>query len=191
MKRPLIALLPSAFERRLVPHEFSRLEMTPLSLLIVAVSLMVGAFTHVFWDSFTHEWGWPVRHSQWLRQTVLTFHGTPIPWYRVLQHFSSVFGLLAIAWWLRRWLRHAPVYAMPADTNLRGVRSSFVAVVLLLSVGAAWAKISGNDFQNLSGQQTQFLIYTAITVSASTFSACMFTYCALWQLGLFHHLRSD
>jgi hypothetical protein len=190
MKHPLIALLPPAFERRLVPHEVSRLEMTPRMLLMVAASLVIGAFTHFCWDSFTHEWGWPVRHWEWLSRIVLTFHGTPIRWYRVLQYISSVFGLLVIAWWLWGWQRRAPIHVMPTDVNLRGVRSGFIAVMLLLSIGTAWVKVASYDLHDLSGLQTQFLIFKAITVSASTFSACMLTYCVLWQLGLFHRQRA-
>ncbi len=188
MKHPLIALLPPAFEQRLVPHETTRIDLTLHALLIVCISLVVGAVTHIAWDSFTHEWGWPVLHSQWLRTTILVFRGTPIFGYRVLQYISSVFGLVVMAWWIYRWRMSAPLHPMPADANRRGVRTGFIAVILLLSLGAAWMKVAsyGYDLHHVSGFRAQYLVFKAITAGASTFFSCMLAYCVLWQLGLFH-----
>ena len=60
LKRPLVALAPSALAARL--PAVSTLRVPPLRLLLwTVISAVIGAFTHVLWDSFTHGDGYFVR----------------------------------------------------------------------------------------------------------------------------------
>ncbi len=38
---------------------------------MILISLLLGAWTHNFWDAFTHEHGWFVERIPWLQQPVL------------------------------------------------------------------------------------------------------------------------
>ena len=72
--------------------------------------------THVVWDAFTHEDGFGVMAVPWLQPHLLG----PLPAYRVLQYFSSVFGLAVLCWSLLRWYRSTPASAdVPAGLGWR------------------------------------------------------------------------
>ena len=110
IKRPLIGLAPLAAQQRL--HPFREASPFDRPLALVAVALVLGACTHIVWDSFTHAERWGVAHVAWLRQTVpVPVLGT-LSVYRLVQHGSTLFGLAVLALALLRWWRRAPVHAM-------------------------------------------------------------------------------
>ena len=67
----------------------------------VGVSLWLGALSHVIWDGFTHQRGVfgaiPV-----LNTAIVQIGGQPFPLYKILQHLSSVLGLVALAFYLSK-----------------------------------------------------------------------------------------
>ena len=93
VRRPVWYLLPEPHRTALEPF-LSRPTPTRFADLARAgLSVLLGAWTHIMWDSFTHRSGWTVVQFPWLP-------------YQELQHVSTVFGVavLAIAYyfWLRR-----------------------------------------------------------------------------------------
>ncbi len=98
--------------------------------LLVVVSVAVGVLTHVVWDAFTHTDGWGVALVEPLQRPV----GAGLTVARLLQHLSSVLGLVAVAavaWRHRdRWL--APRGTRPA----RRQRLSLVWAAPAATVGA-------------------------------------------------------
>jgi len=63
---------------------------------IVLFSILIGAFSHIFWDSFTHEQGYFVKTIPILSQTIELF-GRQIPILKIIQHTSTLLGGLVIA----------------------------------------------------------------------------------------------
>ncbi|MEW9551282.1 DUF4184 family protein [Nonomuraea sp. NPDC050783] len=99
LRDPLIALLPPALAGRAALLSPGRLRLP--SVLAGAV---IGAATHVVWDSFTHSTG-PVRWGGWLSAEVFGV----LPLFRFLQYTSSAIGLAVVVWWAWRGLaRMAP-----------------------------------------------------------------------------------
>ncbi len=101
----LVALAPRTLQHRLTvaPHP----EMSSARLLAAGVSVLVGAFTHIAWDSFTHGSGLVVRAFPALRQPAVRIEGYPLPIFALLQHGSTVLGLAVLVWLARRWYRQA------------------------------------------------------------------------------------
>jgi hypothetical protein len=68
--------------------------------VVVCVSVLVGAFTHVLWDSFTHGNAYFVNAIPAL-QYAFTIMGYELPVYKMLQHGSSFAGglILLFAIW--------------------------------------------------------------------------------------------
>jgi hypothetical protein len=62
---------------------------------IASISFLLGAFSHIFWDSFTHEHGHFVEVIPELSRTIL-FFGKEILFFKVLQHSSTLIGGFAI-----------------------------------------------------------------------------------------------
>jgi hypothetical protein len=75
---------------------------------VILLSLLLGAWSHNFWDAFTHERGWFVERIPWLQRSVLQLSTMNIQIFLVLQEVSTVvgFAILIIAYWL--WLRQQP-----------------------------------------------------------------------------------
>lgn len=77
-----------------------------------SVAILLGAFSHILWDSFTHRSGWAVQALPALSLSVVLEPFPAVPLYRVLQHVSTVVGLAVLAWPCWCWMRRqAPVAA--------------------------------------------------------------------------------
>lgn len=63
---------------------------------VVVISLLIGASSHILWDSFTHEHGYFVQTIPTLTNTVDLF-GRQIPILKILQHSSTIIGGIVIA----------------------------------------------------------------------------------------------
>jgi len=105
LERPTIELLPDAWRVRVIRSD-SRLSIR--ALILAAIAVIVGAATHVVWDSFTHANTTVTAAFPALRAEVFAFHGRPVRIYFVLQCLSSVIGLLALASWALNLRRGEP-----------------------------------------------------------------------------------
>jgi len=87
---PLALHLPDCGPFRL--REYGRLACAddgPSYWARAAWSSVVGSWSHVIFDSFTHQHGWIVDHTPLLQGPV---PGTSIPFYIALNHGGTVFG---------------------------------------------------------------------------------------------------
>jgi hypothetical protein len=105
LKRPLLALSPDAVRLR-IPADNSFALHPPSHVAWIFAALVIGLFTHVVWDSFTHSDGVLVANWPVLRQSTPFWPYRPI--FRFLQPFFSVVGLVAIAFAYRSWVRNTP-----------------------------------------------------------------------------------
>lgn len=64
--------------------------------LVVIISILIGAASHIFWDSFTHDDGYFVKTIPRLSETVKLF-AFEIPILKILQHSSTLVGAFVIA----------------------------------------------------------------------------------------------
>jgi hypothetical protein len=110
VKRPAMTLLPEALQRRVSPY------MRPFRMggirrfLQIVTAMLVGIATHLVWDSFTHRNAWLFERLPFLKRGVPFPHLEYMPFYDLFQYGSSFLGLLALAWWLERWIaRTRPV----------------------------------------------------------------------------------
>jgi hypothetical protein len=101
---------------------------------LTVVAVYAGVWTHLFWDSFTHHYGWSVRHIRVLTDTVSIIPGMPIEVCRLLQYASSVLGcLLILAWYRHRVLLERQGLTAPL-AEARWRPSALAAVCLLAGV---------------------------------------------------------
>ncbi|MDD5705790.1 MAG: DUF4184 family protein [Kiritimatiellae bacterium] len=64
---------------------------------VPCAAILVGAMTHVGWDSFTHQYGWMVQRFPSLSRSVFQARWGIVPLYKVLQHGSTAMGLAVFA----------------------------------------------------------------------------------------------
>lgn len=80
------------------------------SLLVTTLSALAGAWSHVAWDSFTHDGRWGARNVRWL---AAPHHvgGRPVTGAFLAQHTSTVVGGVVGLVLLSRVLRELPGWA--------------------------------------------------------------------------------
>jgi hypothetical protein len=88
LRDPMADLSPAAIRDR-VPV---RARLARRQWLLAPLGAVVGALTHVVWDSFTHVDQWGYEHVGWLRSDHLGIAGL-----RWSQYVSAVGGLLVVA----------------------------------------------------------------------------------------------
>ena len=94
--------LPLILQRRLFHYKaFDWHSYFKRHVLVEVISILVGATSHLFWDSFTHNHAFFVERLPWLRRD-FDLWGWPIPIYRVLQHISTIVGGMVIALFVLR-----------------------------------------------------------------------------------------
>ncbi|HEY3785130.1 MAG TPA: DUF4184 family protein [Steroidobacteraceae bacterium] len=135
LREPLTVLLsPRARAASLRSiEEFAR---RPMHWPIALLSLLIGTWTHIGWDSFTHPDGWTTMRVAALGAPISIFGwGTTMS--HLLQYVSSVVGLVVVAEWIRRAVRRTPE---PANAELLPSRTRHA---ILLMVAASTALIVG------------------------------------------------
>ncbi len=86
MREPMVALLPESMQRRICPYPHAFRFWAPAQLALVMGSILVGAGTHILWDSFTHTSFWPYYHWSLLSETArLPILGT-VEYYQLFQY---------------------------------------------------------------------------------------------------------
>ena len=92
----LIENLPQVFRSRFIEcRNFDWNNYFRSKWLIVICSIIIGAFSHLFWDGFTHATGFFVKEYPQMRNKI-SVAGLPLPYYNVLQHLSTLVGGLII-----------------------------------------------------------------------------------------------
>ena len=161
--RPISYALPSPHRQVLLPL----CPGFPVGLtrwIIILFSLLLGAWTHNFWDAFTHEHGWFVDRIPWLQRPVVHLPSTTVHVYLVLQEASTVtgFAIVALAYWL--WLRRRPV---SPSTDFESDRwrylfwGAIVIITLVLTLPPAF---------RVASLSRGFLFYRSLAFRAAIYS---------------------
>lgn len=115
LRRPLCFTLPQPHRSALMPLALRQPAFSFSSVLIIALCVLVGAWTHTIWDSFTHHGGWSVEHFAVLRAPLISVGATTLPVSYVLQQTSTFAGGVFLAILYFRWLRRQ---ARPASAEV-------------------------------------------------------------------------
>jgi hypothetical protein len=148
--------------------------------LAAAAAILFGAFTHLLWDAFTHEYSRGVQMFPELRDYGPDVGGHPLRLYRWLQYGSSVVGLLAVLialWlWYRRVGRSNVTSASAAGlaATERAAWLALYAAVPLIALGVRMLRLmtssalpsAGGALANLAvlGMRTTALSLVAVSV---------------------------
>ena len=133
LEQPTLALLPDRWHARFAPSDR---EISVKTLARASAAIILGAATHILWDSFTHRGTAVVDALPALRSVAFYFHGWRDRWFVVLQHLSSVVGLLALLIWA--W-RLPPIQNVPRvlPSTSHATRVFAVTILVASSLGLA------------------------------------------------------
>ena len=152
VKGPVIELLPDAVQRRLQD------KLQPLAFwgwrrfTAIVLWIAVGIATHVLWDQFTHSHTWVTAHWALLQQMVsVPFHG-PVRMTKLLQHGSTVLGILVLTAWFGAWYRRTKSDARASLRPISPLRKvtivfTMAAIALLAGYPLAIFLVADRDLQ--------------------------------------------
>jgi hypothetical protein len=167
LKRPLLALAPKPLAERL-PRHFSWKRPG-----WIALSLVLGAATHVGWDAFTHE----NDGFSFLRIPLVT--GIDVG--RLIQLISTLAGAAILAWWLVRWYRTAPTGPAPRVTRHRTPVVAFLAAGTLVGVLAEVLPFLAHHDPMTRAGVVGNATYLLVTGACSGFFAALLLYALAWH----------
>ena len=130
LRRPLTALMTDR-ARWVVLQAADSFTARPINWLLAVPAILIGSWTHLLWDAFTHPGTWLVRRVDALSAPITLFGVYTGEVSHVLQYASSVIGLLVLAWWYTLAASEAPL------TNSRSQSGSRWLLLLLVVVAAA------------------------------------------------------
>ena len=151
-----------------LPYEFQPKQLRSHSAAFIFIySALFGVLSHIMWDSFTHGDGAMVKHMAMLDATIRIF-GMDIPIYKILQHGSTLIGLIAIAWFLFGLVKRHIKARNP--TLLRSTVvfwSAFIALALLIMlIWNALSTISASQYGILVVRCIDSAIISLLALSA-------------------------
>jgi Domain of unknown function (DUF4184) len=163
-RRPLVALLtPRA--RALCLQSVEHFKDQPLHWVLAPFAILVGTWTHLLWDSFTHDNGWMVRRVAALSApiTLGAYTGSVC---HVLQYLCSIAGLAILAIWFRR--LPTPTIEPPVIGSLStSGRTVILVLVCVAAVAAGAYRAAQIAFEGLSNYR---VIYVLLTRSIAWFA---------------------
>jgi hypothetical protein len=115
LKFPAFSLLPYPLQQRAVRHLTSFSFFPAKHLMVILLSIIIGAFSHDAWDSFTHAYGLVVRHYPFLQTTLFHIGPHPVPLYELLQQLSSIIGIVLIIIWTLHWFKQSTPTEIPSS----------------------------------------------------------------------------
>jgi hypothetical protein len=165
LRAPLAAPLgPRA--RAKCASAMERFGSRPLNWALAPLSILIGAWTHIAWDSFTHADGWMVQRIPALSAPVSFFSYTG-QLCHVLQYACSVFGLAVLAVWFA-------LLPAPAAGNAERSSGGAGGPMLLAAIFLAAAAVGGCVTMKAVGWHlapAYHLIYLLLTRTTAFFAA--------------------
>jgi len=183
---PAIAFAPEHARRKLAPYAAHELHMGMRGWGSVVLSLVLGVWTHIFWDSFTHAGALGTVWFPQLMTDWISVWGRPWRGYKVLQLGSAAIGLPVLAWLIARWYARLPVdgsAAMtPAGFVLRALGVALIVAAPIAALCVSW----GTGFSE--PQAFELLVRQLVTRTISLYA---FGVVALALLALFRSVHSQ
>jgi hypothetical protein len=178
-KRPMLALAPDHLARR-ISWEDLQYSFWPASRFAwVAISVLIGIFTHVLWDDFTHESGLFVTMAPELK----LYFGLNMPLYSLLQLGSTLVGAIFLAWAYWRWVRRA-IPRERAIVPQLGLTARCLILFLCLVVMMSFALPYGAQIAKLYPPANWWSVFIVKSVIASITAGFVeiFAFSLLWHL---------
>ncbi len=184
--RPLCFTLPQ-------PHREALLTLTLMqpprlslrSALMAAISILLGAWTHTIWDSFTHSTGWAVQHISILQTPLIKLGNTTLHASYVLQQISTFIGGAVLVAMYVSWLSRQPVIATNQNFSAERVRYWAISIMAILAIALAVPMAAEMTSQFDGYMALRVFVFRSCVYSATIF-ATVYTATAITAYFIHH-----
>ncbi len=183
LKRPASLLLPGPVLARLRNTVFGTPPLPAVSVWVLACSVMLGAATHIGWDAFTHRNSAVVSHFEIFRIVIFNSGGYILYLYKLLQHLSTVLGLLVLAWWIKSWLDAAPAVteSQPLEDTDQLELGRLARVYIIGGIFAVSASCGGIAGVMRAGLPLERWLFHVVVAGLSGCTLALLFYCLAWS----------
>jgi hypothetical protein len=137
LKEPLTVLLGSR-ARWICMRSIERFNERPMRWPIALFSILIGVWTHIAWDSITHQTGWTAERVAVLSAPVSIF-GWDTETSHLLQYLSSIFGLVVLGIWFRSLLKRVPTTG-GSDQSRRSAKWLLLVVITVAALAIGFTR---------------------------------------------------
>lgn len=133
IKNPFIINLPSKicnYYTYLINYNFNF--KSTKDIFIFTYSCIVGMLTHIIWDAFTHKTGYFVVTINLLKESIHIL-GYQVPFFKLLQHGSSLLGFFVILYYLYTIRRYSNKYIRSNKFQYHLTAISIQILIIILS----------------------------------------------------------
>jgi len=122
IKKPILENSPVFFQKRMQElKELNWFHYFKSNVFTVLISFVLGAISHISWDSFTHWDGYFVQRFSFFNRVVYS-----IPLYSIAQHLSSIIGLVYILFY---------IYKLPVENkDIKRIDLNYWSLSVLIAV---------------------------------------------------------
>lgn len=176
LRHRILFLLPFPHREAMRGVLCSPISQKGLFFAIAGFWAWIGSLTHIGWDAFTHRAGAVVTRFPMLSEPLFHINGIDFPPYYVLQHASTLIGLLVIGVFYWKWIARPKEKGSFADEGEKGRYSFWISVLLLsLVIGllVSFAKTS-----HLGG----FLAFRSLIFHCAVISGGIFAFFTITSL---------
>lgn len=188
IKVPMIEVLPDGAFARWRPFETPAPLESVRQWLVAGCGVLVGAFTHLVWDAFTHEGARGVRMLPIQDEPFFDVGHHHLPFTRMMQDGSSLVGLLAVIAFVGFALRPGKGQAVPPRALSAEERRAWTWAIVLGSC-ALWTAFLGSSYLVNGINRVGWFVYESAIASVRALAASAILFSALLQRRL-HALRA-
>lgn len=170
-------LLPQMQRQVLQAHASAPRTLSGVQLVWISLALILGAVTHIVWDSFTHASGLAVAYFDVLRMPIV-IGGVHTHVFHILQHLSTLLGVTGLVYCYVRWqikLPHVVILEPKENDQWRYILFVSTALTaLLLALPLSFGVPSG-----MSGGQVKDVFLFRLALCSTDCFVVLLTVAAL------------
>lgn len=133
IKNPFIINLPSKicnYYTYLIHYDFNF--KSTKDIFVFTYSCIVGMLTHIIWDAFTHKTGYFVVNINLLKESIHIL-GYQVPFFKLLQHGSTLLGFFVILYYFYTIRRYSNKYIRSNKFQYHLTAISIQILIIILS----------------------------------------------------------
>lgn len=185
--RLIIHLLPNPHRAALETLSAPSFPFNGKAFCVTSTAIVLGALTHVVWDSFTHATGEAVARIVFLREHLFTLGGRDVAVYALLQHLSTLAGAALLIITYVRWLRVAAPGAKRDAVDMK--RYGIITACMLGAVAAGM--MAAHVSLEKVGNPLSLFVFRSIIYSTNVFLVLFLAAAVLWGRACLHRPSSS